>query len=70
MKWIIFWTANKDMKVKDDLRGRMNNQSGWKRTGKNSGLTGNGTLTFAMTGHIVLPIKLTDQANCVIVYRN
>ena len=25
---------------------------------KNSGLTGNGTLTFAMTGHIALPIKL------------
>ena len=58
MKWIMFWTANKDMKVKHDLLSRMNNQSGWKRREKNSGLTGNGTLTFAMTGHIALPIKL------------
>ena len=31
-----------------DLRSRMNNLSGWKRTWKNSGLTGNQTLIFSI----------------------
>ena len=42
---------------KGDLRSRMNNLSGWKRTWKNSGLTGNRTLIFAMTGRNALSIE-------------
>ena len=44
-----------------DLRSRMNNLSGWKRTWKNSGLTGNRTLTFVMTGRNALSIELINH---------
>ena len=42
-----------------DIRCRMNSLSGWKKTTwTNSGLTGNGTLTFAMTGRNALSTEL------------
>ena len=41
-----------------DLRCRMNSLNGWKTTWTNSGLTGNGTLTFAMTGRNALSTEL------------
>lgn len=40
-----------------DLRSRKSNQSGWKRTWKNSGLTGNRILAFAITGRNPRSIK-------------
>ena len=41
-----------------DLRSRMNNRSGWKRTWKNFSLTGNQPLTFVPTGLNFLSINL------------
>ena len=54
MESYYFWTADKDMKVNKIFF----NLSGWKRTWKNSGLTGNRTLTFVMTGRNALSIDL------------
>ena len=39
--FILFYRMNELYESKRDLRSRMNNLSGWKRTCKNSGLTGN-----------------------------
>ena len=44
---------------KKDRRSEINNLGGWKRTWKRTDLTRNRTLTFAMTGHNTLSIKLT-----------
>ena len=44
-----FWTTDQDMKVKI-IFAAVNNLSGWLKAWKNSGLTENRTLTFAITG--------------------
>lgn len=49
MEWIIFWTADKGLKVNMILA------SGWKRTWKISGLTGNPTLTGRNVLFIIKP---------------